>query len=477
MREYPIETQGVMSLDTSAVEFRAVAAHSRATNPYLHLIISWRDGEHPTNTQAFEAGRAALASLGLDAHQYVMAVHREETGTDHLHVAVNRVHPETFRAAHLSKSYYALDRAMRELEVRQGWERDNGPYEVRYREDGTPEIARADREHDGGDRVDASANVKTRARDGRAWTGDRPFTEWVREAAPALKEALDRDGASWNDVRAALAAFNLELREKGSGFVVVDRTDERLVAKASHIGRFASRGRLEQQLGPFTRDEAGSRRADDTRRLEYNRPVGHRARSRRDRESQRASEPHSGRSTGSNSGRAQSHREYRRDPEKREQWREERAEARAGLYTEFLKARADQEEYSQAWSSQRASERERSAAITAQKHRDRDELSKTLPQTVAVSLAGLAAAQRRERLRGEIVMERRILNERLRERHSVSWREFVTDRASAGDEAAQGALRDLRYHDGRDLVVRSVKTTRLRVPIWLENRRRPSFKT
>ena len=148
MREYPIETQGVMSLNTAAVEFRAVAAHSRATNPYLHLVISWRDGEHPTNSQAFEAGRAALAAVGLDEHQYVMAVHREDTGNDHLHVAVNRVHPETYRAAHLSKSYYALDRAMREIELCQGWDRDNGPYEVRYREDGTPEIARAEREND-----------------------------------------------------------------------------------------------------------------------------------------------------------------------------------------------------------------------------------------------------------------------------------------------------------------------------------------
>ena len=101
-------------------------------------------------------------------------------------------------------------------------------------------------------------------------------------------------------------------------------------------------------------------------------------------------------------------------------------------------------------SSQRASERERSAAITAQKHRERDELSKTLPRNVAISLAGLAAAQRRERLRGEIAIERQNLNERLRERRSVSWREFVRERASAGDEAAQGALRGLRYQDGRD---------------------------
>ncbi len=132
-REYPVETQGVLSLDTAADEFRAVVVESRATNPYVHLVLSWRDGEHPTNAQAFEAGRNALGALRLEEHQYVMAVHRGETGNDHLHIAVNRVHPETHRTQHLSKSYYELDRAMREIELRQGWARDNGPYHVRYR--------------------------------------------------------------------------------------------------------------------------------------------------------------------------------------------------------------------------------------------------------------------------------------------------------------------------------------------------------
>ena len=120
-----------LECSTAAVEFRAVAAHSRATNPHLHLVTSRRDGEHPMNFQAFQAGRAALAALGLVEHQYVMAVHREETGSDHFHVAVNRVHPETYWVAHLSKSYCALDRAMPEIELRQRWERDDGPNEVR----------------------------------------------------------------------------------------------------------------------------------------------------------------------------------------------------------------------------------------------------------------------------------------------------------------------------------------------------------
>lgn len=143
---------------------------------------------------------------------------------------------------------------MREIELRQGWERDNGPYHVRHRENGSPEIVRTTIDEDSrthGD--DAPANVKTRARDGHAWTGDRAFTEWVRDIAPALRDALARDDATWSDVRRVLADFNLELREKGSGFIVVDRADERLVAKASHIGRFASRERLEQRLGPLER--------------------------------------------------------------------------------------------------------------------------------------------------------------------------------------------------------------------------------
>ncbi len=92
-REYPVETYGVMSLDTAADEFRAVAVKSRATNPYVHLVMSWRDGEQPSNAQAFEARREALNALGLADHQYLMGVHRGDTGNDHLHVAVNRVNP------------------------------------------------------------------------------------------------------------------------------------------------------------------------------------------------------------------------------------------------------------------------------------------------------------------------------------------------------------------------------------------------
>jgi hypothetical protein len=77
-------------------------------------------------------------------------------------------------------------------------------------------------------------------------------------------------------------------------------------------------------------------------------------------------------------------------------------------------------------------------------------LRKTMPPNVAASLAALAAAQRREQLRDEVANERRELGERLRKQRTVSWREFVTERARDGDEGAQSALRGLRYQETRD---------------------------
>ena len=243
--EYPIETHGVLSLETAALEFQGVSNESRRTkNPYLHVVVSWRDGEEPTNAEVFASGRHVLEALGLGQHQYVIAIHRD-TGNVHAHLAANRVHPETYRAQHLSMSYAKIDRSLRELEVRYGWERDRGLHEIRERDDREPEvIPRLRRERE-------SARVAARAQTMRAWSGDRPFTEWVREAAPTLRTVLGRPGAGWAAVHSALAEFNLELREKGSGFMVVDRTDPTLMAKASHIGRFASRDRLESALGAF----------------------------------------------------------------------------------------------------------------------------------------------------------------------------------------------------------------------------------
>jgi hypothetical protein len=417
--EYPIETHRVLSIETAAIEFQAAANRSvRTTNPYLHVVLSWRDGEAPSNAEVFASGRRVLGALSMGEHQYVIAIHRD-TGNVHAHIAANRVHPETYRAQHLSMSYLAIDRALRELELHYGWERDRGLHEIRERPARAPKISRTLR------RTRSQASINPRAQSMKAWSGDRPFTEWVRDVAPALRTALNRAGSSWRDVHAIFADYNLELREKGSGFVVVDRDDPKLVAKASHIGRFASHDRLEAALGRFEppsheRAEIGKERTTPS--------------------------PDSKRTTGP----SREPISYRRDPKRRADRREERAAAREKLFEEFCKKRDGRAAHADAWKRQRARERARHVAITAQKRRERGHLSFQIGQRAARTLAAAAAAVQRDEVNRAIAQERDELRASLRAEHAVSWREFVTKRALAGDEAAISALRGLRYQDGRE---------------------------
>ncbi len=73
----------------------------------------------------FDCVRHTLKSLELSKHQYVAAVHTD-TDNLHVHVAVNRVHPETGYINWLSRSREKLSRACRELELKHGFAPDNG---------------------------------------------------------------------------------------------------------------------------------------------------------------------------------------------------------------------------------------------------------------------------------------------------------------------------------------------------------------
>ncbi|CAM2194909.1 Relaxase/mobilization nuclease [Paraburkholderia kururiensis] len=237
-----------LSLETAHAEMHAVADRSaRVRDPVFHFVISWRAGEQPEPEQVFEAGRAALEALGMppDAHQHVFAIHRD-TGNVHLHVVVNRVSIETGRAVHPGLSYLKLDRCMRELELRQGWQPDRGPYAVVER-DGQPVVER-DRTH-----REAPPARPSRARDMEAFTGMESLATYVSgEPERDVLAALKRSDATWQDVHEALARHGLELRVKGQGLAIhaKDR-DDLTPVKASSVHEQLGRGRLEKRLGPW----------------------------------------------------------------------------------------------------------------------------------------------------------------------------------------------------------------------------------
>ena len=71
----------------------------RSPQPVQHWILSWREGEQPTRAQADEAVAMFLAEMGLGEHQAIYALHRD-THNCHVHVAVNRVHPDDGEGRH-----------------------------------------------------------------------------------------------------------------------------------------------------------------------------------------------------------------------------------------------------------------------------------------------------------------------------------------------------------------------------------------
>ena len=91
---------------------------SRSDKSY-HLVVSFPEGEKPTREQIDDIEDRLCAALGFDEHQRVSAVH-QNTDNWHFHVAINKVHPRTFRNVEPFRDHYRLQEACAELEIGTG---------------------------------------------------------------------------------------------------------------------------------------------------------------------------------------------------------------------------------------------------------------------------------------------------------------------------------------------------------------------
>jgi len=196
-----------------------------------HLVVSFPEGERPTRAQIEDIEDRVCAALGFEEHQRVSAVH-QNTDNWHLHVAINKVHPRTFRNIEPFQDHYRLQEACAELEIRHGLTREPHTTE--------PEQGRG-----------ARPKVRGRAADFEAQHGRQSFLRWVRETAgPALLAARD-SGQGWNGLHDAAARFNLEFKPRGAGLAIGHRGDARLHIKASDVDRGLSLKAITDALGPF----------------------------------------------------------------------------------------------------------------------------------------------------------------------------------------------------------------------------------
>jgi hypothetical protein len=216
----------------------------RSPQPVQHWIMSWREAEQPTRAQVDQAVKVFLSEMGLASHQIIYALHRD-TDNSHVHMAVNRVHPETERLVTVNGRFdrEVAHRAIARIEHIQGWQgEDRGLYRVQ--EDGRTERSRQ--------RDERERRPSVRARDLEERTGGRSAERLaIEEAAPAIRRAR-----SWREMHQALAERGMHLERKGSGAIlwVGDQP-----VKASSAGRDCSMSALAKRLGEFEPASEGAR--------------------------------------------------------------------------------------------------------------------------------------------------------------------------------------------------------------------------
>ncbi len=114
------------AMDNLTDAFRTVhvmAQGTRCEQPFFHVQVRNREGEHLTRQQWEEAANRIERMIGLKDQPRAIAFHIDEkTGHEHMHVAWSRIDQDTLTAKHLPFYKLRLKNISRELELHFGLE-------------------------------------------------------------------------------------------------------------------------------------------------------------------------------------------------------------------------------------------------------------------------------------------------------------------------------------------------------------------
>lgn len=198
---------------------------SQADKAY-HCVISFPEGEQPSRAQLEDIEDQMCDALGFGEHQRISAVH-QDTDNIHLHLAINKVHPATFKLHEPYRDYYIRDKTCRALERKHGLTVDNGMGQ--------------------GQRYGKAYAIE-------AHTGEQTLLGWIQsEAKPALLKAIE-DGGSWNSLHQTMAEHGLMIKPRGAGLVIT-LMDGSMGVKASSVDKSLSFRALTERFGAYVPPE------------------------------------------------------------------------------------------------------------------------------------------------------------------------------------------------------------------------------
>lgn len=191
--------------DLAAKYMTATAQLSaRTRKAAYHFMIAWHRNERPSPEAMQQVARLTLQMAGLEEHQALVMGHGDKPHP-HLHVLLNRVHPDTGRAWKPSQDFACFDRIMQALADAHGF---------------TFVPAHAFN-------PEATDNLPTLPDSSATYAGKRGAPtlrpQWSKAESRALGDTLSEDltmEATPDDVLDSLTQHGLTIEAKGKGHVV-----------------------------------------------------------------------------------------------------------------------------------------------------------------------------------------------------------------------------------------------------------------
>lgn len=230
------DPSGTIDVTRAAKIMEATAELSpRCESPCYHVSLSFDPADIPGGVDAEGARERMLGvasqlvkDLKLDGHQVLAVAHRDREHP-HVHLVVNRVHPETGRTWDRWQDRVRIEQSLREQERALGLREVPG------------QLARLDGQEVPARGV-ASGAYRSAERAAEA-EGRRPLLD---EARATVRFDVER-AKTWDALEGGLAEHGLVLKAKGRGLVITDGSGREV--KASSVSREGGRSQLETRLG------------------------------------------------------------------------------------------------------------------------------------------------------------------------------------------------------------------------------------
>ena len=190
-----------------------------------HLILSFHPEDDLAPDRLAYIEKECCKALGFAEHQRISVLHRD-TQHPHLHIAINRVHPDTLRQITPYYSHKTLGKICERLEAELGLVADN--------------------------HMEKTQTISQAARNMEAYSGKVSLERYVLDVLlPDGEAEFTLDSLQfWDELQQALHQYGLLIKPHGNGMVIGDAKED-IYVRANILGRKFSRKTLEQRFGAW----------------------------------------------------------------------------------------------------------------------------------------------------------------------------------------------------------------------------------